>query len=231
MDQSVHSQLLDKVREYVMPPAARELLRAHLPLIIVGITASGKNTVTDYIQDTADYKQVVTHTTRPPRPGEVNTQHYHFISDEEMLNMMTDQAFVEVQTIHGEAVYGISISAYRGVIEAGHKPLLIIDVQGVEEISQYVPELRPVFLLPTTFEEWMSMLEKRGQMSHSERLRRMHSARDELQKVLKKQNFTLVVNRDVASTAKDIVSGINDYTSQHKARDIALQLLERLKTI
>lgn len=230
MEQSIHSQLLEKVRVYTMPSAARELVAAHLPLIIAGITASGKNTVTQYIQDTTDYKQVVTHTTRQPRPGEVSTQNYHFISEEEMLKMMANKAFVEVQTIHGDTVYGISIAAYQGVANSGHKPLLIIDVQGVEEISRYVPELRPVFLLPANFDDWMSMLEKRGRMSHSERLRRMHSARAELEKVLQRENFFLVINRDVPSTAKDVLGGVHDHVSQHKARETARQLLERLKT-
>lgn len=230
-EQSVHSQLLEKVREYRMPPAARDLLNTHLPVVIAGITASGKNSVTQYIHETSNYRQVVTHTTRQPRAGEIHTEHYFFVSDEEMLNMMAQEALVEVQTIHGDEVYGISIKAYQAVIDQGHKPLLIIDVQGIEEISQYVPKLRPVFLLPPNFDEWMGMLEKRGRMSHSERLKRMHSAHEEIEKVLDKERFFLVVNRDVPSTARDILGDVHDHASRHKARETALLLLDRLKTI
>lgn len=229
--QSVNSQLLEKVRDYRMPQTARDLLNTHLPVIIVGITASGKSSVTQYIEETSDYKQVVTHTTRKSRPGEVNSQDYFFISDEEMLDMMAKEAFVEVQTIHANAVYGISLTAYQAVLDGEYNPLLIIDVQGVEEISQYVPKLRPVFLLPASFDEWMRMLEQRGRMSHPERLRRMHSARSELEKVLNSDLFFLVVNRDVPATARDILGDVHDQASQHKARETAQLLIDRLKTI
>ena len=231
MESSVHSQLLEKVPEYRMPPPARDLVGANLPLILAGVTASGKSSVTKYVVDTTDYRQVVTHTTRQPRPGEVHAQHYFFISDKEMIKMMDDESFIEVQTIHGQDVYGISLDSYRNVINSGHKPLLIIDVQGIEEISRYIPQLRPVFLLPPSFEEWMAMMEKRGLMSHSERLRRMHSARDELQKVLQSERFFLVINRDVPATARDVLGDVHDHASQHKGRETALLLLERLKTI
>ncbi|HEY5549589.1 MAG TPA: hypothetical protein VIK37_00030 [Candidatus Saccharimonadales bacterium] len=229
-EQSIHSQLLEKVRDYRMPPAARDLLNAHLPLVIVGITASGKSSVTDYIKQTSDYRQVITHTTRQPRPGEVHGQHYYFISDEDMIKMMADEALVEVQTIHSHEVYGISLSAYQTVLKGGYKPLLIIDVQGVEEISQYVPKLRPVFLLPASFDEWMRMLEKRGRMSHAERLRRMHSAHAELEKVLEKEKFFFVTNRDVPSTARDILGDVHDHASQRRGRETAQLLIDRLKT-
>lgn len=230
MDQ-IHSQLVEKVRDYRMPQAAQDLLNAHLPLVIVGITASGKSSVTEYIEQTSDYRQVVTHTTREPRHGEVDSEDYFFINDGEMLNMMSKEAFVEVQTIHTDTVYGISIKAYQDVLNGSFKPLMIIDVQGVEEISQYVPQLRPVFLLPPNFDAWMHMLEKRGRMSHSERLRRMHSAREELVKVLDNERFFLMVNQDVPQTAKQILGDSHDRASQRKARETAHLLLERLKTI
>ena len=138
---------------------------------------------------------------------------------------------VEVQLVHGTQVSGVSIKAYQDVIASGHKPLLNIDVQGVEKIGLYVPGLRPVFLLPPDFESWVQMLEKRGRMSHSERLRRMHSAREELEKIMNSVHFFLVINRDVPQTAREILGNVHDLSSQRQGRETARLLLERLKTI
>ena len=230
-EQSIHSQLLESVRNYKTPQAAQELLAAHPPLVIAGITASGKNSTTKYIVDTTEYRQVITHTTRQPRSDETDDQDYYFISDEEMLRMLSSEAMIEAKTVHGQTIYGISVKAYQDVLAAGHKPLLIIDVQGIEDINKYLPNLRPVFLVPPDFDAWTQMLEKRGRMSHSERLRRMHSAREELEQVLHNEHFFLVVNRDVPQTAREILGDIHDLASQRKAREAAQLLIDRLRTI
>ena len=230
-DKNFHNQLLDKVRAYRMPKAAQELLSTHLPLTISGITASGKNSTTQYIMGSTDYRHVVTHTTRPLREGEESGKDYHFVSEEEMIRLLETESMVEVQLVHGTQVSGVSIKAYQDVIASGHKPLLNIDVQGVEKIGLYVPSLRPVFLLPPDFESWVQMLEKRGRMSHSERLRRMHSAREELEKIMNSVHFFLVINRDVPQTAREILGNVHDLSSQRQGRETARLLLERLKTI
>jgi guanylate kinase len=228
---SVHSQLLDQVRNYKMPQTAQDLIVRHPPLVIAGITASGKNSVVRYITETTDYRQVITHTTRQPRTDETNGRDYFFVSDEQMLQLLNNKAMIEAKNVHGNAVYGVSIRAYQDVVFAGHKPLLIVDVKGVEELTKYLPKLRPVFLLPPSFERWVEMLEDRGRMSHLERLRRMHSARSELLEVMTKERFFLVVNYDVPNTAREILKDIHDPSSQRKAREVAHLLIDRLKTL
>src|SRR5438067_93435 len=131
-----HKQLLAAVAAYKMPPAAINLVKQNPPLIIAATTASGKNTVADYILERTPYKEVISHTTRQPREGERNGQHYWFVDDNEMLKITQTQGFIEVQTIHGETVYGTTISAYQAASQDSHKPLLVMDVQGVEEITR-----------------------------------------------------------------------------------------------
>ncbi|MEX0881321.1 MAG: hypothetical protein WEC17_01445 [Candidatus Saccharimonadales bacterium] len=230
-EQSIHSRLLEKIRSYTMPLVAQEILATHPPLVIAGITASGKNAATKYIVDTTDYRQVVTHTTRQPRPDEIHGKHYYFVKEEEMLKLLDSQSMIEAKLIHDIRISGISVRAYQDVVNAGHKPLLVIDVQGTEEISKFLPKLRPVFLLPPNFDTWVRMQEKRGRMSHSERLRRMHSAREELEQVLDNEHFFLVVNRDVPQTAREILGDVHDQASQRKAREAAQLLIDRLRTI
>ncbi|HSX18457.1 MAG TPA: hypothetical protein VLE51_03830 [Candidatus Saccharimonadales bacterium] len=232
MDESIHTRLLEKAREYHTPQAARDLLATHPPLIITGITASGKDSVSKYISETSElYREVVTHTTRPPRAGEVHTQHYHFVTEEDMLKLVEREEMIEVKLIHGETFYGTSINAYRDVVNSGHRPLLVIDVQGVDEITKYIEHARPIFLLPPSFNAWIERLEKRGRMSHPERLRRMNSARVELEKTLNSNLFVLVVNHDIPRTAHEILSDAHDYSIQHHNRETALLLIEHLRNI
>ncbi len=231
-DPIVHNNLLDSVREYHVPEYAQELLSSYPPLIIAGITASGKNSITKYITENGGYRQVVTHTTRTPREGEVNSQHYHFVTEAQMLDLINSQAMIEVQNIHDSAVYGISIDAYKSALEGGQKPLLVIDVQGVDVIYKYLPsEIRPFFLLPPSFEQWMTWLEKRGRMSHTDKLRRMKSAQVELKKALKSDEFLLVVNNEdeVSRTAELILHGSHDPSLQYRNRQTAALLTENLE--
>lgn len=194
---NIHSQLLHTIRSYDVPPTAQELLSAHQPLILTGPTASGKNTIASYIEGLGPYKRVVTHTTRPIRPGEVEGRHYYFVSEQTMLGLLMDERMIEAKLIHGETVYSTSIEAYKEVVNAGNKPILVIDVQGAEEIIKKVPSLQPVFVLPPDFETWMERLHLRGSMSHQERQRRFRSAQKELELAFKNDHYTLVINHDV----------------------------------
>ena len=226
MNSEGHRQLQEAVKKYRMPEAAVELLQNHPPLIIAGITASGKNTILDYIQQNSDWRHVVTHTTRPPREVEKTGQNYWFVDEREMLELLSAQAMIEANLVHSDTVYGTSIKAYEDVLASGHKPLLIIDVQGVEQIINHVHGLHPIFLLPPDSGAWMERLNKRGHMSHVERLSRLRSARQELEAALSSQHFTLVVNSEVTQAAQQILGGVVTEAVQKHNQDLARRLIE-----
>src|SRR3989338_1256641 len=104
----IHTQLLTQVKNYKMPTLAAGLLNQQPPLIISAVTASGKNTVADHIINSTSYRETVSHTTRPPRPSEINGEHYWFVDEAQMLSKVQAEVFVEVKAIHGETVYGTS---------------------------------------------------------------------------------------------------------------------------
>ena len=224
----IHTQLLTQVKSYKMPASAAKLLNQQLPLIISAVSASGKNTVADYIINNTDYRLTLSHTTRPPRPGEINGEHYWFVDEARMLQSVKAEAFVEIKAIHGETVYGTSIESYKNIIKSGQRPLLIIDVQGVEEISRGLPELKPYFLLPPSYEEWMNRLHSRGVITKEDKANRIVSAKREINTVLKNPAYILVVNDQIETTANKILSGQTDKAEQTKNRQLAKELLARL---
>ena len=229
MEPSVHNQLLDAIREYTDAPVSAQLLTENLPLVIAGITAAGKDVAIDYIQQTSEWRLVITHTTRSPRHGEKSGEHYWFVDEPEMLRLLSAHSFIEAKLVHGEHVYGTSVASYQTVIEQRHKPILRIDIQGIEEISKLAPGIRPIFVLPPNFDTWIERLNRRGSMSHVERSLRLRSARIELEEVLGNEKFRLVVNRDVPSMAKEILGGVTDAPTQKHNREVAQTLIEHIR--
>lgn len=224
----VHQQLLIEVKNYKMPPAAVQFLGQNLPLIISSVTASGKNTVANRIITTTNYRETVSHTTRSPRRGETDGLHYWFVDETRMLQLVRNRAFIEIKAIHGETIYGTSVDAYKLVLNEGYKPLLVIDVQGVEEISKVMPKLRPFFLLPPSYEGWMNRLHSRGVIKEEDKAKRLNSARREIQTVLGNSAYILVVNDYIDRTAQEILLGKIDENAQRKNRQLAQNLLGHL---
>ncbi len=213
-----------------MPAAAVELLNKHRPFLIAGTTGAGKDEIIRSIQENDLGAKVVTHTTRHPREGEHNGKDYWFVSEARMLELIEEESFIEVKAIHNQQISGSSLAAYQTVVDEGLRPLLIIDVQGIEEIMKRVFNLKPVFILPPNFETWMERLEGRGDMSHVEKLRRLESARNELQRALDDPHFTLVVNHDIHEAAQEVINGHTDPATQHHNREIAQRLIDHVNS-
>src|SRR3990167_7545770 len=224
----IRQQLLEEVKKYPMPVAAAAFLAENPPLIICSVTASGKNTIASHIIATTDYRETVSYTTRPPRAGETNGRHYWFVNEAKMLELVRSRGFVEIKTIHGETVYGTSIESYKNIITKGQRPLLIIDVQGVEEISRGLPELKPYFLLPPSYEAWMNRLHSRGVITEEDKANRIISAKREIATVLKNPAYILVINDQIEATANKILSGQIDKAEQTKNRQLARNLYRHL---
>lgn len=225
----VHHQLLEKLARYDMPQKARELLKEHKPLIIAGATASGKNSIVKHLESSGKWQHVITHTTRPPRSGEQNGKNYWFVSEDKMLELVNSASFIEANAVHQAAFYGTSIAVYEKVAKTGTKPILIIDVQGVKDLVKKVPELEAKFILPPSFEAWLERLDKRGTMSSVERHRRFASAKHEIEQALSERHFTFVVNKDVASAAKETISETRNSVLNKHNHELAQQLLEQIR--
>ena len=113
---------------------------APLLLVIAGPAGSGKSTLCDrLLQERRIFSRVVTTTTRPPRPGEINGIHYHFFSADEFRRRLAAGDFLEWARVHGnheDRLYGTLRSSVIDPLEAGRSLVLNIDVQGVENFRR-----------------------------------------------------------------------------------------------
>ncbi|MGB5734576.1 MAG: guanylate kinase [Thiohalocapsa sp.] len=121
----------------------------------------------------------VSYTTRPPRPGEVDGEHYHFTDAKRFETMVADGAFVEYARVFGNA-YGTAESALRAVLERGEDLLLEIDWQGARQVRERLPEAVSVFVMPPSLAALEQRLRGRGQDTDEVIAGRMERARDEL---------------------------------------------------
>jgi guanylate kinase len=234
METEVLRQLHAAIGMYIMPPSAKQLVTQTHLLVLCGVTAAGKNTISSFLITHENYAPVVSHTTRQPRQNhgqlEQSGKEYWFVDAARMLELVRDSAFVEVKAVHGDTCYGTSIAAILTASHGGHIPVMEIDVQGALELTQAIPTLRPVFILPPSYDVWMERLGTRGFISDGERERRLQSARMEIRTALDHRAFDLVVNHDVEDTARILISGIaQGPTEQAKARQLAEELLQYIR--
>lgn len=114
------------------------------PLVLSGPSGSGKSTLLSRLfQDNpGQFAFSVSHTTRAPRPGEVDGIQYHFVSREDFTSLLHHDVFVEHAEFSGN-LYGTSKKAITSIVESGKRCILDIEVQGVRQIKD--TDLNPVY--------------------------------------------------------------------------------------
>ena len=139
----------------------------------------------------------ISHTTRAPRPGEVNGREYHFVDRETFAAMQSRGEFLESAEVYGN-FYGTSQAGITAQRAAGSDILLEIDWQGAERIRSLIPEAIGIFILPPSLAALKSRLEGRGQDSAEIIAGRLAAARDDIAHA---HAFDFVLINDVFETA------------------------------
>ena len=121
----------------------------------------------------------ISHTTRPPRPGEENGVHYHFTDIATFEQMVAAGEFLEHAQVFGN-YYGTSREALLAPLAAGRDVILEIDWQGARQVRMALPEAVTLFILPPSIAALESRLRGRGQDSDAVIAKRMAAALDEI---------------------------------------------------
>ncbi len=121
--------------------------RGHV-FVIAAPSGTGKTTLCRRILEEDPALEIsVSHTTRPPRAGEVDGVDYHFVDTQEFRRLNDEDAFLEHASYNGNN-YGTSWRAIEAPLEAGRDVVLEIEVQGAAQVRQRMPAACLIFLLP-----------------------------------------------------------------------------------
>jgi len=172
-------------------------------------------------------KLSVSHTTRPPRPGEQDGVHYHFIDEATFLDLVAQDAFLEYAEVFDHH-YGSGRQAVEQQLAAGNDVILDIDWQGARQIRRAFPACCSIFIIPPSLAVLRQRLTKRGQDSASVIQRRMRDAQAEISH-WDEFDF-LIVNDDFDQALSDLHSivrsgKLNRPLKAHQSREILAELL------
>ncbi|MBE0441510.1 MAG: guanylate kinase [Psychrobacter sp.] len=133
--------------------------------IITAASGTGKTSlVKQLLATTNDLTVSVSHTTRSPRPGEIDGHHYHFTDINTFKNAIDEGSFLEHAEVFGN-YYGTSEQSVRSQLEAGVDVILEIDWQGALQVKEIFTEATMVFILPPSIATLRQRLSTRAQDS------------------------------------------------------------------
>lgn len=135
------------------------------PMLVVvsGPSGVGKSTiVAELAARRPQVVPIVTATTRPRRPGEIDKVHYHFLPDEDFERLRAEGGLLESAIVHGAHRYGTPIGQVRGILAAGRDAILTIDPQGARAVRARVPDALLIFVMPPSIEDLAARLAERG---------------------------------------------------------------------
>lgn len=152
-------------------------------IIISGPSGSGKSTVVQKLLERCSLPLLlsVSATTRPPRSGEQNGVHYHFLSDKDFENRRQNGDFLECKEVFGRGYwYGTLRSTVSTGLNAGKWVILEIDVQGAMAVLEQEPDAITVFVHPGSMEELERRLRNRATETEEVVRRRLDVAAEEM---------------------------------------------------
>ncbi len=166
--------------------------------IITAASGAGKTSLIKALLAKDEHlKLSVSHTTRNPRPSEVDGVDYHFVDDATFLEILGEAQFLESAEVH-DARYGTSQSAVEAPLQAGYDIILEIDWQGAEQVRRLYPHAVSIFVLPPSIEALERRLNGRGQDSAEVIAKRVAAARTEMRHVGEFDYVTINDDFDVA---------------------------------
>ena len=133
-------------------------------IILSSPSGAGKTTLVKKLSKEKKYKISVSHTTREPRPNEINGEDYFFVSKENFQNLVKENAFLEYANVFRN-MYGSTKEEVFKNLEMGHNVLFDIDWQGAEQIKKQTLNysLISFFILPPSREVLLQRLISRGE--------------------------------------------------------------------
>lgn len=177
-------------------------VRRGRPFVVAAPSGTGKTTVCRAAIDRDPHLRFsISHTTRPPRPGERDGVDYHFVGSERFGELAAAGAFVEFAEYNGN-LYGTSWEALEAPLAAGWDLIVEIEVKGARLFRERRRDACFIFLLPPDMQVLRERLRARGTDSDETIAKRLAIAEQELAAV---ELFDYAVVNDELARAVEAV--------------------------
>lgn len=155
-------------------------LEGFVMLIVSSPSGAGKTTLCARLrQQFPDLRFSVSHTTRKPRPGELDGREYHFVDEANFERMIQQGQFAEWARVH-DRYYGTALEEVENARRSAKGIIFDIDYQGARQMRATMPEAVGVFILPPSHAELERRLRGRGTEDEETTLRRLGNAKREI---------------------------------------------------
>lgn len=184
-------------------------------IIISAPSGSGKSTIIREVIDTHRVPLAfsVSATNRPPRTGETDGVHYHFLSDEAFRRAIAADEFVEFEEVYPGRFYGTLRSEVERRVAAGENVLLDIDVKGGCRVKDmYADGALSIFIMPPSLDELRHRLESRATDPQDAIEARLAKAAYEME--FASRYDAVVVNDDLTAASAEVARLITDFIAK-----------------
>ena len=194
-------------------------------LYVVAAPSGGGKTslIAALLERDANTRLSVSHTTRAPRPGEIDGVHYHFVSAADFDRLARAGEFLEHARVFDHR-YGTGRAAVEDQLAQGRDVILDIDWQGARQVRESFPSCCSIFIVPPSIAELRRRLAARGQDPADVIERRMRDARSEISHW--REFDHVIVNDDFDAALTDLEAIVR--TGRPKRAETAAQTAEIL---
>jgi guanylate kinase len=181
-------------------------------VVISGPSGAGKDVLIEEMRQRGlPFHFVVTATTRPKRPDEVDGEDYIFVSMSDFADMIERQQLLEYAMVYGD-YKGIPKQQVRDALSSGKDVIMRLDVQGAATVRRLAPEAILIFLTAASEEELVRRLRERKTESTEQLKIRIATSRQEMKR-MNEFDYVVVNRRDRLDEAVDRVLSI--ITAEH----------------
>ena len=131
-------------------------------IILSSPSGAGKTTLVNLLSKKDNYVISISHTTRNPRPGEINNKDYYFVNDNEFKRLIKNEEFLEYAKVFNN-FYGTTRTPVIDNLNKGKNVLFDIDWQGADQIKNKKLDFKLIsfFILPPSKEVLFQRLSNR----------------------------------------------------------------------
>ncbi len=201
--------------------------------VIAGPAGAGKDTLRNaLLKNYADtYVPILSTTSRPPRTGEVDGETYHFREIEQIEEGIINQEFFQIALVHNQQVSCLHVDEVNK-LATGQCGLSILVTDTEEEVREIKPDLKTLFLVPPTIEEFQRRMQEGRELRDDEINRRTTAAKQEMQAALNNPHYYCLVSETVPAVTtlahQFLQTDMRNQTEDERARQIMKELIETL---